>query len=143
MRSVENFEISKSTCICMTASCFCLTKAKVHRHFLSWLFSLFKGNRKKNKDTGDEKKHHGAVDESSLEQQFCKLDAITFLCEKSGAILLVLVGLTAGRLLAQVIYLVMRLCVVFACILLHFCVYFIHIVNFIICANIMNHNSGS
>ena len=26
----------------------------------------------------DEKKHHGAVDESSSELQFCKLDAITF-----------------------------------------------------------------
>ena len=26
----------------------------------------------------DEKKHHGAVDESLSEQQFCKLDAITF-----------------------------------------------------------------
>ena len=39
----------------------------------------------------DEKKHHGAVDEPSLEQQFRKLD---MLCEKSGAILLVLEGLT-------------------------------------------------
>ena len=26
----------------------------------------------------DEKKHHGTVDESSPEQQFCKSDAITF-----------------------------------------------------------------
>ena len=26
----------------------------------------------------NEKKHHGAVDESLSEQQFCKLDAITF-----------------------------------------------------------------
>ena len=41
----------------------------------------------------DEKKHHGAVDEASSEQQFRKLD---MLCEKSGAILLVLEGLTAG-----------------------------------------------
>ena len=38
----------------------------------------------------DEKKHHG---EPSSEQQFHKLD---MLCEKSGAILIVLVGLTAG-----------------------------------------------
>ena len=42
----------------------------------------------------DEKKHHGIVDESSLKQQFRKL---YLLCEKSGAILLVLVGLMAGR----------------------------------------------
>ena len=42
----------------------------------------------------DEKKIHGAVDKS---QQFHKSDAIIFnLCEKSGAILLVLVGLMAG-----------------------------------------------
>ena len=32
----------------------------------------------KRKILKDEKKHHGAVDESSLEKQFCKLDAITF-----------------------------------------------------------------
>ena len=41
----------------------------------------------------NEKKHHGAVDEPSSQQQFHKLD---MLCEKSGAILLVPVGLTAG-----------------------------------------------
>ena len=28
----------------------------------------------------DEKKHHGAVDESSSEQQLHKLNAITYLC---------------------------------------------------------------
>ena len=36
------------------------------------------------------------MNESSSEQQFYKLDAIPLLWEKSGAILLVLVGLTAG-----------------------------------------------
>ena len=45
----------------------------------------------------DEKRHHGAVNESSLEQQFHKLDMITFLVGKSGAILLVLMGLTYNR----------------------------------------------
>ena len=44
----------------------------------------------------DKKKLHGAVDESSSEQQFHKSDTIPLLCEKSGAILLVLVDLTAG-----------------------------------------------
>ena len=47
------------------------------------------------------KKTHGAMDESLSEQQFRKLDTIPLLCEKSGAIL-VLMGLTAdspaGRL---------------------------------------------
>ena len=43
----------------------------------------------------DEKKHYGTVDESSLEQQFHKSDAITF---ESGAILL---GFTAGSLAAR------------------------------------------
>ena len=41
----------------------------------------------------NKKKHHRAVDEPSSQQQFRKLD---MLCEKSGAILLVPVGLTAG-----------------------------------------------
>ena len=40
----------------------------------------------------NEKKHHGVVDEPSSQQQFRKLD----MCEKSGAILIVPVGLTAG-----------------------------------------------
>ena len=41
---------------------------------------------------------HSAVDGSSSEQQFRKLDVSTFnlLCERSGAVLLVPVGLTAG-----------------------------------------------
>ena len=40
---------------------------------------------------------HGAMDKSSLEQQFCKLCPLSLLPEKSGAILLVLIGLMAGR----------------------------------------------
>ena len=39
------------------------------------------------------RKHHGAVDEYSSEQQFHKSP---LLCEKSGTMLLLLVGLTAG-----------------------------------------------
>ena len=46
---------------------------------------------RKRKILKDEKKHHDAVDESSLEQEFRKL------CEKSGAIILALVRLTAGK----------------------------------------------
>ena len=37
----------------------------------------------------DEKKHYGAVNEYSLEQQFHKTEVITFVVRKSGAILLV------------------------------------------------------
>ena len=36
------------------------------------------------------------MNESSSEQQFHKSDAINFVCEKTGAIFLVLVGLMAG-----------------------------------------------
>ena len=43
----------------------------------------------------DENKHHVTVAESSLEQQFCKSEKLPLLCEKSRAILLMLVGLTA------------------------------------------------
>ena len=39
-------------------------------------FMIFQGTEKEKEDT--EKKHHGAVDESSSEQQFHKLDMITF-----------------------------------------------------------------
>ena len=48
----------------------------------------------------DEKKFHGAVDKSSSDQNniFVNRTRLPLLCEKSGAILLVLVGLTAGRL---------------------------------------------
>ena len=47
----------------------------------------------------DEKKLRGAVDKFSSEQHFRKLDMITLNVRKSGAILLVLVGLLwqAGR----------------------------------------------
>ena len=40
-------------------------------------FRLLKEQGKKKEDTEDEKKYHGAVDESLSEQQFCKSDAIT------------------------------------------------------------------
>ena len=42
---------------------------------LSTPFAFLKYKRKILKD---EKKHHGTVDESSSEQQFCKSDVITF-----------------------------------------------------------------
>ena len=45
----------------------------------------------------DKKKHHRAVDESSSEQIFVSRTRLLLFCEKSGAILLVLVGLTAGQ----------------------------------------------
>ena len=38
----------------------------------------FNGYRKKRRIVKDEKKLHGAVDKSSLEQQFRKSDTITF-----------------------------------------------------------------
>ena len=41
-------------------------------------------------------KHHGAVDKSPLNNSFVNRTQLPLLCEKSGAILLVLVGLTAG-----------------------------------------------
>ena len=56
----------------------------------------FNRYRKKRKTVKDEKKLHDAVDESSSEQHFRKLDTLPLLCEKSGAILLVLVGLMAA-----------------------------------------------
>ena len=40
--------------------------------------------------------HHGAVDKCCSEQRFRKSDAITFLCEKTGALAIVELGLTAG-----------------------------------------------
>ena len=49
----------------------------INTFFVIFLTS-FNGYRKKRKIVKDEKKFHGAVDESSLEQQFHKLDAITF-----------------------------------------------------------------
>ena len=41
-------------------------------------FTFLKNGERKRKILKDEKKLHGAVDESSLEQQFRKLDTITF-----------------------------------------------------------------
>ena len=75
------------------SSCFCVTKVQVHStpSFVIVLAFLKETERKK-MILENEKKHHGTVDESSLEQQFHKLDKITFLCEKSGVILLVLMG---------------------------------------------------
>ena len=43
----------------------------------------FNGYRKKRKIVKDEKKLHGAVDKSSSEQHFHKLDTITFCCVKN------------------------------------------------------------
>ena len=45
----------------------------------------------------DEKKSHGAVDKSNRNNSFINRMQLPLLCEKSGAILLVLVVLTAGR----------------------------------------------
>ena len=53
--------------------------------------------KKKAKYERDESKDHGAVDESSAEQQLCVSASITFVVRKTGPILLVLVGLTGGR----------------------------------------------
>ena len=50
------------------------TSINTFRDFLT----LFNGYRKTRKIVKDEKKLRGAVDESSSEQQFRKLDAITF-----------------------------------------------------------------
>ena len=44
----------------------------------------------------NEKKHHGGVNESSSEQFFVTWTQLPVLCEKSGATLLVLVGLMEG-----------------------------------------------
>ena len=48
------------------------------QHLLRGFLTSFNGYRKKRKIVKDEKKLHGTVDESSSEQQFCKLDVITF-----------------------------------------------------------------
>ena len=68
----------------MCKQLICVIKLQVHRH-------LSLNRERKRKILKDEKKHHDAVDESSLEQEFRKL------CEKSGAILLALVRLTAVK----------------------------------------------
>jgi len=52
----------------------------------------------------DKRKDHGTVDEPSSEQQFCKLDAITFLVGKNWShIALVLPGLMAGWLVDEIV----------------------------------------
>ena len=51
----------------------------INTFFYDFLASFnYNGYRKKRKIGKDEKKLHGTVDESSSEQQFCKLDPITF-----------------------------------------------------------------
>ena len=63
------------------SGCFCVTKTQVHRHLLLRVFAFLTTQRKM-KLLKDEKKHHGAVEQSSLEQQFHKLDTITFVVLK-------------------------------------------------------------
>ena len=55
-----------------------LNAQHLDQHLLRDILTSFNGYRKKRKIVKDEKKFHGTVDESSSEQQFCKLDAITF-----------------------------------------------------------------
>ena len=54
-----------------------MCNTSINTFFYDFLTS-FNGYRKKRKIVKDKKKLHGAVDESSSEQQFCKLDVITF-----------------------------------------------------------------
>ena len=54
------------------------TSINIFRDFLT----SFNGYRKKRKIVKDEKKLHGAVDESSSKQQFRTLDTITFVVRK-------------------------------------------------------------
>ena len=54
-----------------------MRNTSINTFFYDFLTS-FNGYRKKRKIVIDEKKFHGAMDESSLEQLFRKLDAITF-----------------------------------------------------------------
>ena len=56
----------------------------------------FNRYRKKRKIVKDEKKLHGTVDKSSSHNIFINWTRLPLLCEKSGAILLVIVGLTAA-----------------------------------------------
>ena len=79
----------------MRASATLPLSGTIHSKIIKiYVFIFLTAQRKKRNILKDEKKHYGAVDESSLEQQFFKLDTM---CEKSGAILLVLVGLMAGQ----------------------------------------------
>ena len=73
---------------------------KGYRHLLSWssVSYTYQGNVKGKIEKDEKNTMHSAMDESSSEQQFHESDTIIpLLCEKSGAILLVLVGLMAGR----------------------------------------------
>ena len=69
--------------------------------FFHDFLTFFNGYRKKRKIhiyvVKDEKKLHDTVDKSSSEQRFVNRMRLPLLCEKYGAIPLVLVGLTAGR----------------------------------------------
>ena len=77
-----SYVMCSSDCFCMKEGASSLTPALVS-------FRLLMAQRKKKED---EKKHHGAVG------SFVNRTQLLLLCEKSGAILLVLVGLTTGRL---------------------------------------------
>ena len=57
----------------------------------------------------DERKDHGAVDESSSEQQIRESANYTLIVRKTGALGLVLPGLTAGRHADETI-LVLKIC---------------------------------
>ena len=51
----------------------------------------------KDKRIKDKRKHQGAMDKRSSKQWFCKSDAVSFLCEKTGVLAIVESGLTAER----------------------------------------------
>ena len=53
--------------------------------------------QKKNQTIRDERKDHGAVDESSSEQQICESPDYTLIVRKTESLGLVLLGLMAGR----------------------------------------------
>ena len=58
--------------------------SRINQYLLSHVFFYeLREYRKKRKVTKDEKKHQGAVDEPSSEQQYRKLDAITLCCVKT------------------------------------------------------------
>ena len=63
---------------CVQAAVLCDESASSSTpNFVSFRL-LNETEKEKRKILKDEKKHHGAVDESSSEQQFCKSDMITF-----------------------------------------------------------------
>jgi len=61
----------------------------IYQHFFTSFSTSYKRLEVK-ENLGGKRKDHGAVDEPSSEQHFCKLDTIIFLVGKSGAIALVL-----------------------------------------------------